>query len=282
MTGSLAFATWSGLAVGGPDDLLAAKEVAQDGRTVTAAVWDDPKVDWASFDAIVIRSTWDYFRRRPAFLDWVRSCSRLTRLWNVETTVVWNSHKSYLFDLAAQGIPIIPTERARTGESLEELCRRREWGDVVVKPMVSAAADSTYYIPVDGRADFEPSFATAVDTAEQMVQPFLPGVLSPGEHSLVYVAGQFMHAFAKGPALPIDRRDLDGIKVVAATPQELDVGERTLTCIRPTPLYARVDLVPGLDGRPTLMELELIEPYLHFAASETCRRTFASALIGRM
>jgi len=32
-----------------------------------------------------------------------------------------------------------------------------------------------------------------------------------------------------------------------------------------TPLYARIDLLRGLDGRLKLIELEMIEPYLYLS-----------------
>ena len=41
------------------------------------AVWDDPAVDWAAFDLVVVRSTWDYQLRRDAFLAWARRGDRL-------------------------------------------------------------------------------------------------------------------------------------------------------------------------------------------------------------
>ena len=35
-----------------------------------------------------------------------------------------------------------------------------------------------------------------------------------------------------------------------------------------TPLYARIDLIRGLDGTLKLIELEMLEPYLYLAHSE--------------
>jgi hypothetical protein len=33
------------------------------GCTVEIAEWDDPKIDWASFDIALLRSAWDYAER---------------------------------------------------------------------------------------------------------------------------------------------------------------------------------------------------------------------------
>ena len=44
---------------------------ALDGAGLAASVhvWDDPSADWASFDAVLVRSTWDYPLRRDEFLS---------------------------------------------------------------------------------------------------------------------------------------------------------------------------------------------------------------------
>jgi hypothetical protein len=275
---AIGFATSTGHPDGHPDDLLAAAELARRGHTVAPAIWDDPGVDWGSFDVVVIRSTWDYWRRRPQFLHWVHRCAIATQLWNPERMVIWNSHKSYLGELGSRGVPVIPTELGTPGETLEELCDRRGWGTVVVKPMVSAAADGAHFVARDQRGAFEASYAAAVATTEHMVQPFVEGVLAPGERSLVYLAGEFSHAFSKGPALPIDLRERSGYQHVVPSAGELDLAERALRAVVSRPLYARVDLVQGEAGSPVLMELELMEPYLHFADSECARARFAEAL----
>ena len=93
-----------------PDDRLLLEPLHGLGVEVTAAIWDDPTVDWAGFDLAVIRSTWDYPARRDVFLDWTR---RVPRLANPADVIVWNTDKRYLADLAAAGIPIVPTTLAR-------------------------------------------------------------------------------------------------------------------------------------------------------------------------
>ena len=36
-----------------------------------AVRWDDPAVDWRAYNALVLRSTWDYHRRVPEFTRWL-------------------------------------------------------------------------------------------------------------------------------------------------------------------------------------------------------------------
>ena len=63
--------------------------------------WDDPTVSWQRFDAVLLRSTWDYTQRLPEFLAWCERVSALTRLLNPLSIVRWNTDKHYLGELAA-------------------------------------------------------------------------------------------------------------------------------------------------------------------------------------
>lgn len=69
-------------------------------------VWDDPDVDWDAFDAVVVRSCWDYVPRRDEFLAWTRQVPTLV---NDADTIAWNTDKHYLRELETAGVPIVPT-----------------------------------------------------------------------------------------------------------------------------------------------------------------------------
>ena len=84
------------------DDRLALEPLTQLGCHVTAAVWDDPDVDWDRFDVSVLRSTWDYTDRRDDFVRWALS---VPRLLNPAHVVEWNTDKRYLAELARLGRP---------------------------------------------------------------------------------------------------------------------------------------------------------------------------------
>src|SRR6188508_137776 len=85
-----------------PDDRLLVEPLADRGIRTAAAVWDDPNVDWAAFDLVVLRSSWDYASRRSEFVAWAQSVPRLV---NPADVVTWNTDKSYLVDVAAHGVP---------------------------------------------------------------------------------------------------------------------------------------------------------------------------------
>ncbi len=254
------------------DDLPPLRAALDDLGVAHATVdWHDPEVDWASFDLAVVRSVWDYVHRRAEMLAWAERTAALTRLANPPRALAWSSDKRYLADLAAAGVPVVPTAFAEPGEAMD-------WpgGEIVVKPAVSAGSiDTARHGPAD-RAAAEAHVArlhAAGRTA--MAQPYLAGVEGErGETAVVHLGGAFSHAARKGPML------VPGLKVVGdlfveedirpavATSAERAVAEAALAAVPGGPgglLYARVDLVPGPDGEPVLLELELVEPSLFVA-----------------
>ena len=103
---------------------------------VEIVAWDDPGVDWSGFDAVVIRSTWDYADRLAEFHEWIRRVESETTLINNADAVRWSSDKRYLADLAEEGIEIVPTTFVAPGETAPEVT-----GLHVVKPTVGAGSN---------------------------------------------------------------------------------------------------------------------------------------------
>jgi hypothetical protein len=68
---------------------------------------------------------------------------------------------------------------------------------------------------------------------------------------------------------------------VDATERQLDLGYNVLSCLKSTPLYARVDIVEDENQHPFLIELELIEPSLFLSASLPSVQRFAEAILRR-
>src|SRR4051794_40396549 len=85
----IALATCAQFAALEADDVLLARALGD----ATPAVWDDPAVDWAAFDLVVIRSTWDYTGRRDQFVEWAQRVG--DRLVNPPEVVRWNTDKRY-------------------------------------------------------------------------------------------------------------------------------------------------------------------------------------------
>src|SRR5262245_34165858 len=76
-----------------PDDVPLIDLLAQHGVAAVPAVWDDPAVDWSTFDLVILRSTWDYPRKFDAFLAWVDG---LPQLMNPAPVVRWSADKHFL------------------------------------------------------------------------------------------------------------------------------------------------------------------------------------------
>lgn len=256
----IALVTWRGLPDLAADDRLLQQALLRRGADARAVVWDDAGVDWRAFDAIVVRSTWDYHKRVDEFRAWLDRMDGLP-LWNPPEVLRRNIHKSYLLDLEAEGVPIVPTILVRRGEPMPPL----PWEDVIVKPAVSATA----YGIVRGAAQPD---------CDVLVQPFVPEIVDDGELSFVFLGKAFSHAVLKRPRGGDFRvqNDFGGSATrVDASPELIAQAERVAATLGERWLYARVDGIVR-DGRLLLMELEATEPSLFL--DEAAAERFADAL----
>ncbi len=285
MTAVVAYVTCSRIPDLEPDDLLTVEPLAALDIKVEPAIWDDPDVDWNRYDLAILRSTWDYTPRRDEFVAWAHTVPRLA---NDAVTVGWNTDKRYLAELAAAGTSVVPTTWIEPGGTWSAPTT----GEWVVKPSISAGSrDTGRYVAADP-AQREQAQAHVVRLTDAgrvvMVQPYLPAVDTHGETAMIFIGGVFSHAIRKGPLLTGPDRGLGERLYVAEaiTPREPSAAEHALAAevlsslpafVTPS-LYARVDLVPGENGRPLLIELELTEPSLFFEHSPRSPARFAAAV----
>ena len=225
--------------------------------------WDDPTVNWSSFAATVIRSTWDYHTRLDDFLQWAKHVGQVSTLWNPIDVIEWNTDKRYLSELAALGVPIVPTVFCDETAALADLALD---GDVVVKPSVGAGSNGVVRSRGDAAAASSHARSLLDAGLTVMVQPYLAHVDEEGETGLVYVGGTFSHAFRKAAILdaPVEFEG-DLMAVETSRPHTASAAERTLgdriVDALPETAYARIDLLPTAEG-PALLEVELTEPSL--------------------
>lgn len=222
--------------------------------------WADPDQDWTEFAAVIVGTTWDYWDHHDAFLETLKRIETSTRLFNSAALVQWNSHKGYLRSLEAKGARLIPTlwvdqvDAASAADAFTQLGSE----DLVFKRQVGAGADGQYRL--------SPTRALPDMPHPMMVQPFLSRIQEEGEFSFIFIDGRFSHALLK-TAKSGDYRiqSTYGGQETPITPDQADLAdaEAVLKFLDETPLYARVDMLRGGDGRLLLMELELIEPYLY-------------------
>ena len=228
--------------------------------------WDDPDVDWASFDVAVLRSTWNYTDHLDEFLAWATRISQVTHLVNPVEIIEWNTDKRYLGDLAARGIPTVPTLFVTPGDEVEPDAVA---GHVVVKPSVGAGSKGARLFDGDPSGALAHAAALHAAGSTVMIQPYISGVDEHGETALIFLGGEFSHAARKAAILSRDMSWSTGLyadeKVTptTATSEELELAQRILADL-PGLAYARVDLLPSADG-PVVLELELTEPSLFLA-----------------
>jgi glutathione synthase/RimK-type ligase-like ATP-grasp enzyme len=250
------------------------------GVAAELAAWDDPRVDWGSARAHVIRSTWNYPAHLPAFLGWTEHASRVSALANPAPLVRWNADKRYLTELASRGLPVVPTELVRRGEprSLADVLACRGWRDAVVKPAVGLGGTDAARVRAD--AEGERRLAALLERGVALVQPFVESLVREGERSLVYFGGALRHATRKDPG-PGDFRVQEHVggrtRPAQAAGDERALADAALALLSEAPLYARVDLV-RIDGAPHLSELELIEPSLYLEHLPGGAAAFARAI----
>lgn len=271
-----------------PDDRLLLEPLAALGCRVTAASWDDRQVAWDRFDASVIRSTWDYTEARDAFVAWARS---VPRLLNPAEVVAWNTDKSYLVDLAAAGLAVVPTTWISDPSSVELPAA----GEHVLKPSVGAGSlDAARFALSEPESRAQAAaHAQRLLAAGQtvMVQPFAESIEESGETGVILIEGKLSHAIRKGAMLApeaseqVDRPFLEEtIEARAPSEAEIDLAYAAVAALpdgKESLLYARVDMVPDAEGRPMIMELELTEPSLFMGTAPATVQRFAEAIAAR-
>jgi glutathione synthase/RimK-type ligase-like ATP-grasp enzyme len=257
---------------------MLAAALAELGIGATIAGWGTPES--AAGRLVVIRTAWDYVAEFGAFMEWARSVAAATRLVNSLEVVTWNSHKSYLLDLAYAAVPIVPTvlvPRGTTDDDLASLLEEHE-GEIVIKPAISAAAVGAVRTVADTSEALR-HLEQLVSVGDALVQPYVASVVG-GETSLIYLGGELSHAVRKQPA-PGDYRVQEmygGTRAHHdATDAEREVGAAAVVAAPGRLAYARVDLVDTPNG-PAVMELEAIEPQLFLDAEPQSPGRFAAVI----
>lgn len=280
LTHRLAIATSSIVPGIHPDDAHLAATLRDLGIETVACVWNDPNVDWSQYDAVLMRSTWDYFKHYAAFRDWLERLPIPTI--NPKALVRWNSDKRYLLDLAAHGIDIIPT-RIVSAHKLPQTLAPMSGQEVVVKPTTSGTAWHTAR-GVVGEAAFDQAVAQLPKELDYLVQPFVPEIVSEGEWSLLFFGGEYSHAVLKRPVAGDYRvqSDFGGTaEGIDPAPALIARAKHALSVVAALGhadiAYARVDGVVS-QGAFLLMELEMIEPFLHLGARPEAAERFATHL----
>lgn len=253
------------------------------GLEARAVVWSDPDVAWKDFDLVVLRSTWDYFERFPAFEAWLARLERdRVPLQNPLPLVRWNIDQRSLGELQARGVRIVPTRFLDQGAAVDlaALLQEQRWGEAVLKPAVSGNAYRTVRIAPGQGARHQQALETVLQHGAALVQPFVPEVLTAGELSLFFFEGAFSHAVRKVPAEGDFRvQESYGSTVSRVHPQPALIAqaEAILAALPLPPLYVRIDGIPLAEGL-ALMEVEAIEPSLFLSYAPEALDRYVAAV----
>jgi hypothetical protein len=265
----------------GEDEPLLLHALRERGVDAQPAGWDDPAVDWAAYDLVVVRSAWDYSLRRDDFVAWARS---VPRLLNPADVIAWNTDKRYLASVPRA----VSTTFVEPGDGWDPPA-----GEFVVKPTVSAGSrDTARYGPGEEASAREHVSALQAAGRTAMVQPYLGAVDSHGETALLFFDGEYSHSIRKGQMLQPGQAPTgeviyleEEISAREPDPDEHAAADEVLGSLpwpRGSLLYARVDLIRDADGTPRLVELELTEPSLFLSYSPGAPDRLAERVIARL
>lgn len=243
---------------------------ADHGMVLEEVKWREAPDIASEYDVMLTLFVWDYFDNNERdFLEAMAKIEGQTLLVNNFKILKWNLNKSYLDDMEALGAATIPTVKVeRVSENniikaLEEFSTDR----LVIKPDVGAAAWRQVLYkkgePMPDRDAMPPNGA--------LIQPYLKSVETEGEFSFLYFGNGFSHALRKRPKAGDYRvQALHGGREEPYEPtkEDREQARNILDVLDFTPVYARVDLIRGNDGRLLLIELEMIEPYLYLPYAE--------------
>ena len=279
----IALATAAHLPLCSDDDQVLINVLRTAGIQVSPVIWDQP-AHWDRFDAIILRSIWDYHLKYARFLEWLDLLDAIgANVYNTTDVVRWNAHKRYMLDLEQRGVRITPTRvvTATDDVSLSGVMRSAGWREAVIKPAVSSTGYETWFASRPCSHDDEVRFAAQRATMDVLVQQFAEGVRG-GELSFVFLAGSYSHCVLKraaGDEFRIHVEHGGSVESCNAATDEIAWAEDVMARVTEPWTYARVDAVRAEEGL-MLMELELLDPELFFKYRSGAAKQLMGALIG--
>lgn len=286
----LGLLTHRGLPELDPDDQILQQELLQRSYEAIPVAWDEPRVTWSELDLLLVRSPWNYYLEPFRFFAWIEEVGKVIPFENPPHVLRWSIEKRYLFLLEKEGVSIVPTLLLKKGSQpdVEQLQRWAGSNGFVLKPAIGADSFLTVVVPPENPGLGQEHLNRWLSERDFLCQPYLPSVEDPGERCLVLFGGEFSHAVRKNALTRGGRwAGLPEGVPVEVTAEERETAGRilrtatTLLGLKQPPLYARVDFLPGPEGSPLLLELELAEPTLFFSADPDAAKRFVDCLEAR-
>jgi len=251
--------------------------------TAKAVIWDDPSVDWTTFDYLLFRNTWDYYQKEEAFNLWLTKMESLgIKTLNPIAIIQQNKHKFYLKELENKGVLILPTIflEKNSKKKLEDVLPKN-WKKIVIKPAFSAGSYLTKLVNQSEIDSIQKEFNEHFETKDFLLQEFRPEIKELGETSFIFFNGKFSHAINKKPMEGDFRVQIQyggNYTLIEPTIELINQAQAILNQIPEQLLYARIDGIVK-DKQLHLMEIELIEPDLYFDIAIGSRERFVEAFL---
>ena len=265
------------------DDRPFHRELQKRGHTHTVIPWTAP-VDWSQFDAVLIRTTWDYTQKPNQFLNWAKKVSAQTLLLNPYPILEWNLSKTYLDELSQKGVSIAPSHwiTKQNPNQLKHVLDQYTEDRWFLKPIVGACAESTLRFDRSELEAAEALIQSKLEDGGMILQPYIQSVEQDGEYSLIFIDGVASHAVQKIPVKGDYRvqDDFGASDHAIPIPEGLkDLAESVWLALPAhlKPLVARLDAL-NWNGTWVLNELELIEPSLFFRHGPNAAGILTNAL----
>lgn len=266
-----------------PSDTLLAAALQRLGAGVAASPWNGDFAVFARADAVIIRSTWDYFDQPAAFASWIDRLDGEVPVFNPPDALRWSMSKHYLKALSAAGVATPPFRPVRAhADDIDAAMAALGVTRAVVKPFVGGTASGLSLLDQPTAADL--AAAAARLGGDGFVQAFAPEVQTAGEISCVFIDSRFSHAIRKTPKagdIRVQEEHGGTSARIDAPGWIIDAAAAILRQCPPGTLYARIDGVPR-DKEFLLMEAELVEPELFFTYCPEAAARLAAACLERM
>ncbi len=269
------------------EDALLLSLLTEKGLNIQKVIWDHPSIRWEDYTLVLIKSPWDYFDKFPQFNQWLDKIAALgIPMLNPYHIVKWNSDKHYLLEMIAAGYHVIPSAIIEIGAAsgLAPFFKKFNTQQLIVKPCVSGGAKNTFTVTPQDLPSLQPQIDALVQQEAYLVQPFIKEIETGGEYSFIFLNGIFNHCVIKRPRSGDFRVQLaHGGSAQAITPDAKLVNEASafVTRFAKGCLYARVDAIV-IDHVLTLMELEVIEPYLFLGMVPGGYENYYTALVDKI
>jgi glutathione synthase/RimK-type ligase-like ATP-grasp enzyme len=267
-----------------PSDRLYADALERRGCRVRGAPWNGEGTAFADADAIVIRSTWGYYKEEGLFRAWTESMASSTRLFNPIGLVRWNLRKDYVGELAAAGVRVPACHFAVADvAAIDRVFVETGWSRAVIKPAVGGGGYAVELVARDEVASTVARLPESIRATGVLVQEFLPEI-ADGELSQIFFDGRFSHAVRKRPRVGefrVNSRFGATRSSEQSEPQIIAQGASALHALPELPLYARVDgVVRG--SELIVLEVEVLEPALFMEFDPASAERFAEATLRRL